>query len=194
MKKRIICIFTLCLSLMITMLNIGTVYANENPDVEVRYLSAYIEEYIVTDHNEIHRIIINRDTYVLTIDGEDYYPIIQELAMPMTTMDYSSAVNLTYNIPWRGTAAVISTLLSVCPGIGYNIAAAIVAYVAAEGAPLYITFTQYKSVEDYYSTYYNIYYKKAINMNLRAYKNSISSNNFIYGPVNGSWFDPVRPY
>jgi len=32
-----------------------------------------------------------------------------------------------------------------------------------------------------------------INKNVTFYKTSVSNANKIYGPVQGSWFDPIRP-
>lgn len=170
------------------------VKATDSNDIEINYLTPNLIEYIVTDGNDTHRITINRETYVLTINGETFVPEIEEIPLTRATIDYSTAINLKYDIPWRGMAAMASAIMAVVPGLGWTIASAIVGAIGAEGEKLFITMTQYQSKESYYSSYAGIYYKKAINKNIRAYTRSISSGNLIYGPVDGGWFDPVRPY
>ena len=80
------------------------------------------------------------------------------------------------------------------PGVGWGVAAAAASGVASY-APnwVYVTYTQYKSKQTYTSSYDGIKYNKCINQKIRIYKNSVSSKNLVYGPFNGSWFNPVRP-
>lgn len=65
--------------------------------------------------------------------------------------------------------------------------------LTADAENVWMTFTQYESKESYYSNYNAVYYKKCINKNVTFYKTSVSNANKIYGPVQGSWFDPIRP-
>lgn len=190
MKKILafICSFAIMFTVM------SPVSAANTVDVDVKYLSPTLEQYTVISGDEKHIITIDRETYVLTIDGEEFVPEITEIPLTRATVDYSSAVNVKYDIPWRGVSVMAATIMATVPGIGWTIAAAIVGAIAAEGDKLYITMTQYHSKESYYSSYTGSYYKKAINKNIKAYSGSISSSNLIYGPVDGAWFDPVRPY
>ena len=152
------------------------------------------DEYVVIDDFIIHTISINRITNVLTIDGIDYYPEIERTTVPYSTVDYATAANYSYKIPWKGavaTATTIAGFLSNSIKVGVILGA--INGVAAEAPNLHLTFTQYQSKEIYYSNYYNTNYRKAINKNVSVYKNSISSSNRIYGPVDGGWFDPIRP-
>lgn len=73
------------------------------------------------------------------------------------------------------------------------VASAIVDFVTTEGQKLYVNFTQYQSVESDYSDYEGVYYTKTINKNIKAYKISVSPSNLIDDPVDGAWFDPIRP-
>lgn len=180
-------------SLTMIFIVVSPVSAKNSVDVDVTYLSPTLEEYIVTDGDEKHIITIDRETYVLTIDGEKFVPKISEIPMTRATVDYSSGLYLEYDIPWRGAAAMTAAIMAAVPGLGWTIAGAIVGAIAAEGEKLYITLTQYSSKESYYSSYTCSYYKKAINKNIKAYSKSISPSNLIYGPVDGAWFDPVRP-
>lgn len=171
-----------------------SIYAQEihpqtDSTITANWISPYEEEYIFTENGETHVIIINRQTYVLTIDGEEIIPEIEEIPLTRATVNYSTGINLTYDIPWRGAAAMTGVIIATVPYIG-TVAGAIVAAIATEGNPLRITMTQYKSVESYYSSYAGIYYNKVINKNIRAYS---PVNTLIYGPVDGAWFDPVRP-
>lgn len=162
--------------------------------VEVNYVEPYLEEYTFYDTDGKHIVTMNRETFALTIDGEVIMPTITELPVSRTTVDYSTAVNVKYEIPWKGVASVVASLVSKAPGIKYDVASGIVNAVAAEGPTLISTYTQYRSVEQYYSSYHGAYYNKVISLNSCVYKNSISSSNLLYGPVDGDWFDPIRPY
>ena len=189
MKKLLT--FLCSLTLMFTIIS---PVSTKNPvDVDVSYLSPTLKEYVITSGDEKHIITIDRETYVPTIDGEEIVPEIEEVPFTRATVDYSTANNLTYDIPWRGTAAVFATLIALVPGLGTTVISTIVGFAAAEGEKLYVTMTQYRSKESYYSSYTGSYYKKAINKNIRAYTSNISPNNLRYGPVDGAWFDPVRP-
>lgn len=168
------------------------VYAESNQDIsyESQWIDAYTEQVKVSGYGEQHIITLNHDTYILTIDGEKFIPEIAEVPLSRATIDYSSAINLSYDIPWRGTLAMAGAIMAAIPGIGWTIAAGIAGAISAEGQPLFITMTQYKSIENYYSSYTGSYYKKAINMNIRAY---CPRSVLIFGPANDGWFDPVRP-
>lgn len=170
--------------------------SNDIQEIDIkktRSVVPYIEEYYVSNDFESHVISINRLTLVMTIDGEVYEPSLDILPKTRATIDYETALDFSYNIPWRGTVAAVGVIIATVPGIGFTIAGAIAALWATEGSPLYITGTQYQSKESYYSNYSNTYYNKVITKNICAYTDSISPNNLIYGPADGSWFDPVRP-
>ena len=155
----------------------------------------FVEKYVISDANEYHVIEINRITNILILDGEVFIPTIDNYSSItlFATVDYATALYLTYDIPWRGTLAMTGVIMATIPGIGWKVAAAIVSFLATEGDKLYVTCTQYQSKEQYYSQYHGMYYKKSINKNIKAYKKSISPSNLIYGPVDGGWFDPIRP-
>ena len=193
MKKIIV---VLCSILML--ISISTpipTYAKDFNDLNIQMnnISPYIEEYIVYDKGEKHIITINRETYALTIDDEIFMPTIEEIPITRTSVDYSTGANLKYEIPWRAASVMIASLIAVVPGLKYQVASAIISAVVSEGSPIFVTYTQYRSKESYYSTYHGMSYKKCICKNIRAYENSISSKNLIYGPVDGGWFDPIRP-
>lgn len=163
--------------------------------VEVESNDPFVRNYKITDGNESMFVSINNNTYEVYIDGELVPFEVEPIALPNATVNYSTGVNLTYNVPVKATVSLTAAAISLfCPGIGAY--ADIIARLVDLGSTnnIYLTCTQYRSVEQYYSSYAGVYYNKAINMNIRAYKNSIASSNLFYGPVNGSWFDPVRPY
>lgn len=163
--------------------------------VEVESDNPHIRNYKISDGNEALTIAVNYETFEAYIDGELIPFVTEYLASPNATVNYSTGINLSYHVPWQTTATLTAgVIMALFPGIGTGIADAIVNAVANEGPDIYVTCTQYRSVEQYYSSYAGVYYNKAINMNIRAYKYSVAPANLFYGPVNGSWFDPVRPY
>lgn len=193
MEKIIIIIINLFLVLSNTVVNIRAKEEGPNYSYEVVYLEPYVEEWKWSIDGETHIIVVNRETNEVTVDGVTLQTISVEVPLTRTTIDYSSRADNTVMIPVTGTAVMISTILTLLPGLQYQVAASIVDIVSAGFYDIYITYSQYKSVENYWSSYYSIYYKKAINRDIRAYRTSVSANNLKYGPVNGSWFDPVRP-
>jgi len=185
-------LLTSILGFLLSLFSFSPIFAESKQDItfESKMIDAYTEQIKVYGYGEEHIITINHTTHILTIDGEDIIPTIIDYPQPQATLDSNSAINLSYEIPWRGAVAMAGAIVATIPGIGWTIAGSIAAAIATEGNPLFITMTQYKSIENYYSSYTGSYYKKAINMNIRAYS---PRNVFIYGPENGAWFDLVRP-
>ena len=122
MKK----LFSFLCSLAIVFATISPANAKSPIDVNVRYLSPTLEEYVISSGDEKHIITIDRETYVLNIDGEEILPEITEIPLTRATVDYSTAKNLTYDVPWRGTAAVFATLVALMPGVGTSVISMIV--------------------------------------------------------------------
>ena len=198
--KKILLVLLSCLLLCVS----SPIYAKDSntnesadPSSAAHELSSnsspYITQYIISDDTGEHIIKYNSLNYELTIDGSTIKPTITQFPTARATIDYGSRMNLQYSIPWRGAAVMTAALVAAIPGIGWTVAGAIIGGVAAEGSPLYVTYTQYHSAETYRSQSSGIYYKKAINKYIRAYKNSISRVNLIYGPADGGWFDPIQP-
>lgn len=165
----------------------------------------YIENYEVTDEfGEKHFLSINRENNEMTIDGETIVPEITE-ASPLldygieafATIDTSTGRTYGSVIPWKQTVtltvAAILTFVAGIPNTASFIASLIVELLTESAPDFYYSYTQYNSKESYYSSYYNTYYKKAINQSFRIRQNS-STGKLLYGPTNGNWFDPIRPY
>lgn len=110
------------------------------------------------------------------------------------TIDYLTRLPVSHTIPVRGIAALTAAIASFLPGVGWAVAQEMATRVAAYG-PEYavVAYNQYKSRQSYYSNYHGVYYNKAINRDIRTYKESANSSNLVHGPVHGSWFDPIRP-
>lgn len=151
----------------------------------------------VVDSNTEYDLLINYKEHFIQIDDEITPYFVEELELPVTraTIDYSSARSFQYKVPWKGSAtllaAAVGGLIGGAPVAGW--AATVAGALTADAENVWVTFTQYDSVESYYSNYNAVYYHKCINRNIIFYENSISSANKRYGPVHGSWFDPIRP-
>lgn len=214
LRKKALLVGTLFLTLASVVLptTVGAVEYNssiENVEMledgkitEVNNNNPYERTLLVTeDDGEEYYVTMNYETNQLFIDGVEIYTEVsteentENGIMPFATVDQSTGVTVSHKIPWKGSvtllAAAIAGLISGGSAAGW--AATIAGALTADAENLWVRYTQYKSKENYYSNYHGTYYKKARNMNVRFYKTSISSNNLIYGPVHGSWFDPIRP-
>lgn len=174
-----------------------------------------IVSYLAVEENGENNIVeINRNTNEISINGQlimveestsddDISSLAFQDAEPFSmiipystapTINYSTALNANSRIPFRGIALFTTTLIGAIPGLGWSIASAIATSVAGYTPEwVHVTYTQYRSNQTYTSSYDGTRYNKVINRNVRVYKNSVSSGNLVYGPVHGSWFDPVRP-
>lgn len=166
--------------------------------------------YLAVEENGDSNIIkINEYTHEVSIDGKLLTPeyvvadnqgssfesqdsLITPYAIP--TIDFRSAGRHNLKIPFGGVAVFTTALIGIVPGIGWGVAGAAASAVASYVPSwVYVTFTQYKSIETYVSSYSGSRYKKGTNRNINIYKNSVSYANLVYGPVQGGWFDPIRP-
>ena len=208
MKK--ICVFLLSFLCIVTYSFINTslcmaeeqkkINANIENNIIVLEDEDCFKSWLVRDENHIYYLAIDYNEMSLTIDNETYFfqkeKAISEQTRIDPTINYSSGINYSGTVPWKGSLTLLTTALSALLGAGNSVAgwaSAIVSVLTADAENIYITFTQYSSNEQYYSSYYGYYYNKRINMNIRFYESSVSSSNLIYGPVNGNWFDPIRP-
>lgn len=169
-----------------------------------------VVSYLAVEENGDSNIVeINQNTHEVSIDGklisseyvvsdnqdssfESQDSMIIPYATP--TADFRSAGRHNLRIPFGGLAVFTTALIGAIPGVGWAVAAAAASAVATY-APnwVHLTYTQYKSIETYVSSYSGSRYKKGTNRNINVYKNSVSSANLVYGPFQGGWFDPIRP-
>ena len=159
----------------------------DNP-FEKEWIVHYGEEEIVATQNLL--------TFEATIDGEEIPVYVEPIALPMTTINYSSAVAVSYKVAWKETVSLTTTIISLYIKAQYGVdvsdlATALDIYFSYQ-PDIYATYTQYASTESYYSVSNGVYYNKYINQNIRVCLNS-SSGTSIWGPKNGTWFDPIRP-
>lgn len=151
----------------------------------------------VVDSDKEYDLLINYKERYIQIDGEITPYLVEVIELPTTraTINYSSARSYQYKVPWKGSAILLGTAIGgLIGGInGASVGSTLASALTADAENVWMTFTQYESVESYYSNYNGIYYHKCINQNIIFYKTSISSANKIYGPIQGTWFDPIRP-
>lgn len=176
--------------------NTNTSPSPSNSIVEVETTDINTKRWIVTDNGEIYDLVINYKEHYLKIDDEICPYQVEEIQiLTRATIDYSSARRFESKIPWKGSVTLLSAAIAglVSGGSAAGWAATVAGALTADAENIWLTFTQYDSVESYYSNYYSTYYKKSINKNIIFYQNSVSSANIVYGTVQGSWFDPIRP-
>lgn len=213
-RRKIILIGTLLLTLVSATLpvvvsaveydtDIETVIVHEDGTVtEIHNDDPYQRTMLISENNgEEHYITIDYRNNQLYIDGIEVHTevTIEEespnIIMPFATVDYSTGITYSQKIPWKGSVILLSAAIGGLIGgaDGAAWAATIAGALTADAENLWVRYTQYKSKERYYSNYNGVYYNKVRNMSINFYKSSISSSNRILGPVNGSWFDPIRP-
>lgn len=192
-------LIVLCMALM-TVFNVikpVEVQAQTIADFWIEDLSdEYTKRWIVHDGDEEHVFIKDLETLEVIIDGETIPYTVEEMALPQATINYSSARNISYYVEWRETVSLTLSAILFIYGTytqtdTNNISDALstaVSYLPA----IYVTYTQYDSVESYYSSYEGVYYHKCINLNRRLRFNSSTATPAVY-LSNGSWFDPIRP-
>lgn len=183
-----------------------TEISNPNPDeetllaVEENGDRNYITKNLITNEVYLNGVLIETEIINGSIEGfepddeqgkltpDDY------VLASGPRIDYLTRLSARHNIPVQGIAALTAAISSLIPGVGWAIAQEMAMRVAVYG-PEYaiITYNQYKSIESYYSNYHGVYYNKAINRDIRTYRESSISSNLVHGPVHGSWFDPIRP-
>lgn len=204
MKKIISMVLMICLCF--GLVNIIPIQAADNivyvGDGYIQELETYnpdTKRWKVVDSNKEYDLIINYNEHYIQIDDEITPYLVEEVELPTpatrATIDYSSARNLQYKVPWKGSAtllaAVVGGLIGGVPVAGW--VATFAGALSADAENVWVTFTQYDSVESYYSNYNAVYYHKCINRNIIFYETSISNANKHWGPYHGSWFDPIRP-
>lgn len=204
MKKIISAILTICMTF--AFFNCSPVLAAEDDNI-VYIGNGYIQEietgnintkqWIVVDGDTKYNLYVDYDKHIMKIDDEIIHFEVTDIELPLTraTIDYSTARTFQSKIPWKGSVILLTAGIAavVSGGAAAGWAATIAGALTADAENIWVTFTQYDSKETYYSSYYSTYYKKSINKNITFYKTSISSSNKIYGPVDGGWFDPIRP-
>lgn len=190
-------IFVCCLFSNVVFANDNITYFDTGYIQEIETTNIDTRQWIVVDSGIQYILIIDYANHYIQIDDEVIPYSVEEISIPPTraTINYSTARNFSSKIPWKGstillTAAITAAVAGVAAA-GW--AATIAGALTADAENIYLTFTQYDSVESYYSSYHGYYYKKCINKNITFYENEIDSDKIIYGPVDGNWFDPVRP-
>lgn len=171
---------------------------------------------VVDEFNSTHYLSMDYNEMEMTVDGETFQFDIKEAATSIDrsdditaeirpnavvnpnagpTIDYSTAATVTGKVPWKGSAILLSAAIAalISGGAAAGWAATIAGAITADAENIYFRYTQYQSVERYWSSYYSIYYHKGINRNI-TFRQSSSTGKILCGPVNGSWFDPIRPY
>ena len=155
------------------------------------------KRWIVIDSGIQYDLFIDYKEHYLRIDDEIIPYIVKEIDLPVTraTINPSTKRQFEAKIPWKGSVVLLSAAIAgvVSGGSAAGWAATIAGALTADAENIWVTFDQYDSKEKYYSNYEGMYYNKCINQNIKFYKTSVSSSNIILGPVNGNWFDPVRP-
>lgn len=149
---------------------------------------------VVDEKGINHFISINYETMEMSIDNEKVHFEYEEIRNDRATIDSSSAAKITSKIPWKGSVILLSAAIAglISGGTAAGWAATIAGAITADAENIYVSFTQYKSKEKYWSSHTNTYYNKYINKNI-IFRQTSSTGKILCGPVNGSWFDPVRP-
>lgn len=194
----------LAISMLFSLISIKPSFAKDN----ITYVgSGYIQEittenpntkkWLVVDGNNKFDLFIDYQNQIMMIDNETIHYTVEEVQLPVTraTVDYSTARKFKSKIPWKGSVTLLAAAIAglVSGGAAAGWAATIAGALTADAENIWLTFTQYDSKESYYSSYNGVYYKKCINKDITFYETSVSSANIIYGPVDGTWFDPIRP-
>ena len=209
MKKQLISkLLAIALSLSVgTTFIMPNIYANastisaETLDKSTKELpsnQSYIKNWEIIDEFGItHTLSMNYNTMTMTMDGETIQFTVEEMPiMTRATLDYSTAAKMSGKIPWKGSTTLLAVGITAAitgSGNAAGWAATIVGSIVGELNDVYFSLTQYKSKEKYWSSYYGTYYNKAINKNIIFRQNS-QSGKILHGPVDGYWFDPIRPY
>lgn len=199
MKRILIAVLSLAITLMI--LPIQPVLAEENSQSfyveEIETRDPYTKKWIIHDGEVEVELEQNLLTFEAICDHTVLNYEVEELAIPNTSPNWSTGAYVQYEIPWKQTAAATAAVIALLLGASVSEASDIQTAIETglTGAPsFWATYTQYQSVESYYSSYYNTYYHKCANYYRSVYKNSVAASNRKWGPSNGGWFDPIRPY
>lgn len=202
MKKMISTILAICM--VLTFVVIKPVYAIDDVVYvgngfiqEMDTGDLHTKEWLVVDGEQSYDLFVDYEKRIMKINDEIINIEVEEIELPLTrtTVDYSSVRNFKSKIPWKGSVTLLAAGITAVVGGGNGVgwAATIASALTADAENVWVTFAQYASKETYYSSYHGMYYKKCINKNITFYKTSVSKSNIIYGPVDGGWFDPVRP-
>lgn len=169
----------------------------KEPIVEIETNDPSVKKWDVTDGDTKYVLVINYAEHYIQINDEIIPYSVEEFEIPATrtTIDYSTGRYIKTKIPWKGSVTLLAAAIAgVVGGISASgVASTIASALTADAENVWVTFTQYDSKETYHSNYYNVDYKKCINKNVTYYKTSVSASNKIYGPLQGYWFDPIRP-
>lgn len=176
----------------------SSVSAEKNESiVEIETNNPLVRKWDVMDGNTQFVLVVNYAEHYIQIDDEVIPYTVEEFQIPVTrtTIDYSTGRYIKTKIPWKGSVTLLAAAIAgVVGGINASgIASTIAGALSADAENIWVDFTQYDSKETYHSNYYNVDYKKCINKNVTYYKTSVSPSNKIYGPLQGYWFDPIRP-
>lgn len=194
MKKIIYVLFTIILSLTIIQpVNASEIEIDENNLTNVHETNIYESE-IVDENGQNHIIVYNYSTYEIYIDNTLVDCKIEFAPSTRTTVDYSTGVKLSYRIPWQGSAAILSGVIT---GLFGNAIAAvatitIIDVISAELPDVWTSYWQYQSKETYVSSYSGQSYKKGTYRQIYFYEGSLSGRK-LAGPYGGGWWDPIRP-
>lgn len=176
---------------------ISTTYYNNGYSKELASKDINIKRWFIMEDGVSHYLELNTTTNIASLDNEEFKVEIFETPInARTTVDSSTGTYVSSKVPYKGSAIAAATLLGAAIGgweVG-SIANMIAGVVTADLDNIYYSYRQYQSKEIYYSSYYNTNYRKVINKEISLYTNSISSSNRFYGPADGGWFDPIRPY
>ncbi len=125
-------------------------------------------------------------------------PVTPDNPYEIPDINYSTGLRQYIEIPWKQIGGVAlwlgglyieaGTLKAIMAALG-----TVFNFNSPYGPRLYVGYTQYSSKGEYYSSYSNSYYHKAINLGITFYAVDENGKRVICGPYDGDWFDPIRP-
>lgn len=188
-------------------------YIDKNVEIYLIHENNEQSIYTIIEDGVSTNIIINKDQNTLQINNQEPEKLMQISSSSNDILRYSSSKLIENNLTissgptkdtnsgayFEGTFYVITiyiTALAICAMMGGATLSGVISslqnWPASVDDKLILTFTQYSSIESYYSSYYNTYYKKARNENNSIYYNAIGAGSRMYYLAIGNWFDPIR--
>ena len=166
MKKILSSILAICL--VFTFIGSNSIFANTDNNIvyvgngyiqEIDTPNSHTKRWLVVDGDNTYDLFIDYNKNIMKIDDEIINIYVEEIELPLTrtTVDYSTARNFRYKIPWKGSVTLLAAAIAGCVG-GINAAgmvATIASALTADAENIWVTFTQYNSKESYYSNYYD---------------------------------------
>lgn len=171
----------------------NNILAAENSPTEITAITEaenYLHHYQFTENGVDYDFIIDTKNNTYTINGEvtAFSVTSEEIPLTRTTVDYSSARNNSVELPISDSITIVKLAIeTMCYGLPTAVSHALASYATSPSGNPILKYTQYSSVENYWSSYHSMYYKKCTNRNVRVQIGAAVS-----GSYNGGWFDPIR--